>query len=272
MSQPHLESVVSSISDRFDSGYQRHGKSNQELEDVPDMMQSLKITNRPARSPPIPARNPARSPTIGTTNPLHSNVMLTSTLAPPPTSLGRRISHPKPLKQTISSPVPESPPHKLSAMIQVPSSPTETMSTSRASSPSQTRLSDFSIDGYSPRFSGSSYASSTASSGEWSSPGTPLITHQPLTANKRNFPLPRTPEVREPDESSRKYRLSPLPPPALGYAAHSRKERPTSGSTLSQYQATQPDIVRLHRSSTTLSQKAAFEKEAFRNSAVLCDV
>ncbi|KAB2100159.1 hypothetical protein AG0111_0g11600 [Alternaria gaisen] len=30
--------------------------------------------------------------------------------------------------------------------------------------------------------------------------------------------------------------------------------------------------MKLHRSSTTASQKAAFEKEAFRNSAILCDV
>jgi hypothetical protein len=238
---------------------------------MPYLVQSLRITNRPARSPPIPVRNPARSPTIEATNPLHSGVMLTSTLASP-RSLDRRMSHPKPPKQPISSPVPESPPHKSSATIQVPSSPTETMSTSRTSSPTQTRLSDFSIDGCSLRYSSSSYASSTASSGGWSSPGTPLITHQPLTASKRNFPLPRTPEVREPDESSRECRLSLLPPPALGYVTHSRRERPTSDSTLIHYPATQPDIVKLHRSSTTSSQKAAFEKEAFRNSAVLCDV
>jgi hypothetical protein len=239
---------------------------------MPCMVQSLKITDRPARSPPIPARNPARSPAIEATNPLHSNVMPASTLAPSPKSLDRRMSHPKPSKQAISSPVPASPPYKTSAMMQIPSSPTETMSTSRASSPTQTRISDFSIDGSSLRYSGSSYASSTASSGGWSSPGTPLITHQPITASKRNFPLPRTPEVREPDESSKEYKLSLLPPPALEYAAYSRRERPTSSSTLSQYPAAQPDIVKLHRSSTTSSQRAAFEKEAFRNSAVLCDV
>lgn len=46
----------------------------------------------------------------------------------------------------------------------------------------------------------------------------------------------------------------------------------SSHTRLSPYPSTQPEIVKLHRSSTTASQKAVFEKEAFRNSAVLCDM
>ncbi|KAI4945703.1 hypothetical protein J4E91_007614 [Alternaria rosae] len=45
-----------------------------------------------------------------------------------------------------------------------------------------------------------------------------------------------------------------------------------SHAKLSPYPSSQPEIMKLHRSSTTTSQKAAFEKEAFRNSAILCDV
>jgi hypothetical protein len=48
--------------------------------------------------------------------------------------------------------------------------------------------------------------------------------------------------------------------------------RGKSKSALSLFPARQDSITKLHRSSTTASQKAVFEKDAFRNSAVLCDV
>jgi hypothetical protein len=234
------------------------------------LVQSLKIAKPSTQPPPVPARNPARSPTVEVANPLHSSPPSKSPLTTSPRRLDTRKPSPRSPHHSNSLPLPENLTHESSINMLVPSSPTETMSTSRASSPTQKRVSDFSIGGTSFRYSSSSYASSMASSSGWSSPGTPLISHQPSTTTKRNLPLPRTPEVREPGEGPGEYALSLLPPSALGNATNS--ERPVSRSTLSQYPAIQSDIVKLHRSSTTSSQKAAFEKDAFRNSAVLCDV
>jgi hypothetical protein len=272
MSYSRLESVISSMAGRIASVYQRHDYPGQELENVHCAVQSLRVTNASAQSPQIPVRNPARSPTIEAANPLCPNSMSTSTLATSPRRLEMRTPNPKPPQYSNAPFIPESPSRKSSANIRVSSSPTETMSTSRASSPTQTRNSEFSISVSSFRYSSSSYASSTASSCGWSSPETPLVDHQTSTIGKRNFPLPITPEAREPGEGSREHVLPFIPPPALGYAVDSVVERPKPRSTLSQYPAIQSDIVKLHRSSTTASQKAAFEKEAFRNSAVLCDV
>jgi hypothetical protein len=186
----------------------------------------------------------------------HQNLSTRVVLGSPP-QVAKSYEHPSSPRSTIKS--------------LTPSSPTEQASTSRASSPTQKRVSEFSFGGASLRYSSSSYASSMASSGGWSSPGTPLISHQSLATNKRSSPLPRTLEVREPGEHSDTGNLSLLPPPALKYTVHSELERHTPKSTLSPFPS-QPDLVKLHRSSTTSSQKAAFEKEAFRNSAVLCDV
>jgi hypothetical protein len=223
------------------------------------MMQNLELANTAPRSPPIPARNPARSPIVEASNPLHSWQATDPSMGRSDRDFNTRSpQHSKSPKQ------PEPLSSKLNSSMQAPSSPTHTL---RTSSPTQKRASDLSFGGSSLRYSSSSYASSTTSSGGWSSPATPLIYHQPLATAKRNVPLPGTLEVREPYKVSDEYGLSLLPPPALA-----QTERPTSRSTLSHYPAIQSDFVKLHRSSTTSSQRAAFEKEAFRNSAVLCDV
>lgn len=196
------------------------------------------------QSPPIPARHPARSPGTEVPNPVNQN-------ASSPPRKQRKMSLP------IS---PENPVAPTS-----PSSLTETMTHPRVSSSTHKRVSEFSFGGSSLRYSSSSNASSTASSGGWSSPGTPLISQQYLTNAKITGYLPATPEGREVRDHIG-VAISLLPPPALGYTSQLDLERPTSQSTV------QADLGKLHRSSTTTSQKAAFEKEAFRNSAVLCDV
>jgi hypothetical protein len=264
-SHSRLESVVSPMADRIDGIHQNHGTFDGQLEEVHDMLQSLMMAI--PQSPPIPARNPARSPIVEASNPLGTSLRSTSS---PPRRSNIKVSLPTSPQHPKSPDRPTSP--QATITIRDPSSPTETMSTSRASSPTQKRVSEFSFGGSSLRYSSSSYASSTASSGGWSSPGTPLINQQSSTTTRRTLHLPRTPEVEEPGQRVHEGALSLLPPPALGYAAHPDVERPVSRSTLSPYPATQPDILKLHRSSTTSSQKAAFEKEAFRNSAVLCDV
>jgi hypothetical protein len=235
------------------------------------MVESLMIATPTPQSPPIPARHPARSPTTEHSAYLNSR---TTRLSPPVTasqrfeSRGTRSKSPQRSKSPNESGSPQSTIH-----VRTPSSPTDILTTSRASSPTQKRVSEFSFGGSSLRYSSSSFASSTASSGGWSNPGTPsTLGRQPSISTKKTSPLPRTPEVREPSEQSNDDALPLLPPPAMGYGSNSELHRVTSRSNLGLYPASQQDIVKLHRSSTTASQKALFEKEAFRNSAILCDV
>jgi hypothetical protein len=271
------------MAERVDNMYQLIGSLDQQLDEVHRSVQNLTITSPNTQAPPVPVRNPARSPTAEMPDPLSPKLAPSSPPNSPPRHqntkfyLPRAAGRPRSPEPSSSAPSnAHSPP---------PSSPTETTSTSRASSPTQKRVSEFSFGGSSLRYSSSSYASSDAgaSSVGWQSP-VPLLSESSLrrqqsTSTKKTSPLPRTPEVREPGERSDNRNLSLLPPPAMGLAAPYELERTTSYSTshtshgkLSPYPAAQPDIMMLHRSSTTASQKAAFEKEAFRNSAILCDV
>ena len=255
------------MADRVEGIHDKHGDVDQQLEELHQVLQGLLVSIPTTQTPPVPTRNPARALTVETPNPLSPSLPPVSPTATSPRRQNTIISLPRPPRHS-RSPEP-------TISIRAPSSPTETTLTSRASSPTQKRVSEFSFGGSSLRYSSSSYACSTASSGKWSSPGTPrdsFISPQPSTSTKKTSPLPRTPEVREPSERHGQDVLPLLPPPAMAYALPSGLERVASRSTLSPYPSTQPDLVKLHRSSTTSSQKAAFEKEAFRNSAVLCDV
>ncbi|KAH8733186.1 hypothetical protein GQ44DRAFT_721396 [Phaeosphaeriaceae sp. PMI808] len=272
-SHSRLESVVSPMADRIDNLYHSHGSLDQQLEEVHRMVQNLMITVPPIQTPPIPARGPTRSPTIEASTPMGSSPRSMSPVATPPRQRQAKISLPNPPRRSRS-------PDQLTSTgptvnIRHPSSPKDTVNTSKPSSPPQKRISEFSYGGSSARYSSSSYASSIASSTGWSSPGTPrdsFISRQHSTSTKKTSPLPRTPEVQEPGERANVDMLSLLPPPALGYSAPYELERTASRTTLTPFPAKQPDIVKLHRSSTTASQKAEFEKVAFRNSAILCDV
>jgi hypothetical protein len=260
------------MADRVQSIHGANGNLDEQLEEVHQVLERLLVSMPTAKPPPVPARNPARSPTVEAPFPLSPNLRPSSPLATSPRKQNTVVSLPRPPRRSRTPEQSVSPEPTIS--IRPPSSPTETMSTSRASSPSQKRASEFSFGGSSYRYSSSSYASSTASSGTYSSSGTPrdsYVSRQPSTSNKRKPPLPGTPEVHEPGERKRVDALPLLPPPAMHYTARPGLERVSSQTTLTPYPTTQPDYVKLHRSSTTASQKVAFEKEAFRNSAVLCD-
>jgi hypothetical protein len=266
-SQSQLESIIAPLADRIDRVYLTNGDLDQQIEEVhrivQDMTVSIPTTNTPP--PAIPARNPARPPSGEVLNPTNSFLVSSS----PPSSPPRRQNTVTPLPRTSRPPrspdQPTSPSPSIS--IRAPFSPTETTSTSRTSSPTQKRVSEFSFSASSLRYSSSSYASSTASSGGWSEPHVSRS-----TSTKKSTPLPRTPEVREPGDRSSDVTLALLPPPAMGLAAPYEVDRMTPRSNLSPYPSSPPELTKLHRSSTTSSQKANFEKEAFRNSAVLCDV
>lgn len=261
------------MADRVQSVYGTKGSLDQQLEEVHEVLERLLLSMPTTPSPPVPARNPARSPTVEAPDPWSPVLRPVSPLATSPRKQNVQVTLPMAPRRSRSRELPRSPEPTIN--IRPPSSPTETATTSRATSPTQKRVSEFSFGSASFRYSSSSYASSTASSGRTSNPGTPrdsFISRQPSTSTKKTTPLPQTPELHEPNGRNSSDASPLLPPPAMPYATRSGLDRTVSQSTLSYYPSLQPDLVKLHRSSTTTSQKATFEKEAFRNSAVLCDV
>jgi hypothetical protein len=260
-SPSRLESVVSPMAKRIESVYHVSGNLDAQLEELHHYVQNL-VTSDPTEQPPsIPERNPARSPAYEIGNPMQNLRMpyppRGSSLQGPSSrsSLPRRptSSEACPLRDPTDN-TPSSPKHK---------------SLPLTTSPPRNRVSEFSFGGSSARYSSSSCASSDAG---WSNAGPSrdsVISRQALIPTK-NWPLPDTPELREPGQEPGTNALSLLPPPAL--SSPPVQEMSKIGSTLSPFPPTQSGITKLHRSSTTASQKSAFEKEAFRNSAVLCDV
>ena len=243
------------MAERFDSMYDLPGSLEDQLEQVSRFVQELALANSPTQAPPIPQRNPARSPRAELPDPLSAAPLS----LPPPALSPRRTSQttlPSSKRRSaaaVTSPsipaIMDTPP-----VLALPSPPT----------PPRKRVSEFSFGGSSVRDSTSSYASSISSAPSRTSPNT----RHTLISVGESVPLPRTPQLSEtvrPNTSSSTLLPSAAQPaPDLG--------RVRSASTLSPFPARRDSISKLHRSSTTASQKAAFEKDAFRNSAVLCDV
>ncbi|KAF1837830.1 hypothetical protein BDW02DRAFT_636866 [Decorospora gaudefroyi] len=271
-----LESVVTPMAERIDSMYHLVGSMDEQLDEVHRMVQNLAITLPNTQAPPIPTRNPTRSPTAEISN-LSSPKLASSS---PPTSPPRRATTKFSLPRAPQRP--SSTEQSSSVNMAAPSSHTETMSTSRASSPTMKRVPEFSLGGSSLRYSSSSYASSdtgTSSAGRQSPSASlnDLYSGRNLsTSTTMTSPPFRIPQVLEHEQQANKRHLSMLPPPPpMGLATPYVLEPSTSHTSpakLSPYPSPQPGLTKLHRSSTTASQRAAFEKEAFRNSAILCDV
>jgi hypothetical protein len=257
-----LDQVVASLAERFDSMYALPGTLDDQLEEVSRFVQELAINNPVMQAPPVPRRNPARSPTSETPDPLDT---IAAPLSPPALS-PRRTYTSTTTRQRATSAEPLT-----SRPATVDSSPTWTVQTSaEPPTPPRKRVSEFSFGGSSVRNSASSYASSNSSVPSRDS----MNGRNARISVAKSLPLPRTPELHEPTQP-KGGSLPLLPPPAIrpssNYSADTI-ERVRSSSTLSPFPARQDSITKLHRSSTTTSQKATFEKEAFRNSAVLCDV
>ncbi|KAF2854320.1 hypothetical protein T440DRAFT_272953 [Plenodomus tracheiphilus IPT5] len=273
-----LESVIGPIAGRIDSMYQSSKSVPEQVGEIQDLVHDFAITEPIMQAPPVPRRNPARSPTPEVPNPLDIHIVPPTPLDPSLRRRDSRVSTTRSHQRSPSSDRPKSP--NPSANNTTLSSPSDTMFASRASSPTRKRVSDFSFGVSSLRYSSSSYASSDAgvSTAGWSTSGVTKDTFSSYyhpTSSKKSSPLPRTPEVPEPGQRANGRPLSLLPPPALGLSMPYELERHTSNTSrnrMSVYPSSQSGIMKLHRSSTTASQKAAFEKEAFRNSAVLCDV
>lgn len=266
------------IADRIDNIYNSSQGLDKQLNGVHRLIQDLTITNCDVQAPPVPARNPARSPIVEATDPLSTYHVVVS---PEVSPLQRQnTTVPLPQSHRRSQSPQELPPPGPTVSIAYPTSPTQSSSTSRAPSPTRIRVSELSFGRSSIRYSSSSNASSDAgfSSTGWPSPGPPRDTFHSqhyAVSSKPSSTLPRTPEVPEPRHQSDDRDMSLLPPPALGLPTPHEMKRVTSHASSARFSSipsSQPEIMKLHRSSTTASQKGTFEKEAFRNSAVLCDV
>lgn len=214
------------------------------------------------QAPPIPQRNPARSPIAELPDPLSVSPLPLPSPAPSPRRTGRQTAPPSSRQQSacVVSPSPTSASADAPPILTSPSSPVLP----------RKRISEFSFGGSSIRDSTSSCASSTSSA---SSRGS-LSNRHTLISVGESLPLLRTSELGETMQSNTS--SSTLLPPAAvrptSAQSATNTSRLRSASTLSPFPARQDSITKLHRSSTTASQKAAFEKDAFRNSAVLCDV
>ncbi|XPS99103.1 hypothetical protein M3J09_008285 [Ascochyta lentis] len=251
-----LENVVTPMAKQFDSMC-----LDDELDEISRFVQELAIANNTTRAPPVPLRNPARSPVAEIPTPLNSTLVPLS----PPALLPRRVNVTSSQRQrSVSTESVTSQP------INKDVSSVSGYTVTTPPTPPRKRVSEFSFGGSSARDSTSSYASSISSGPSRNS----LNSRHALVAVSESPPLPKTPELGEPMQAKTNS-SSLLPPPALRPSStHSAQtaDRKQSSSTLSPFPARKDSITKLHRSSTTASQKSTFEKEAFRNSAVLCDV
>lgn len=251
------------MAERFESMYDLPGSLEDQLDEVSRFVRELTLAS-PMQAPPIPQRNPARSPTAEMPDPLGATSI---TFSPPPLSPRRPSANASTSfsrhRAVSATSVTSGPPSSNASPLLTGDTDCWTTLSPRK------RVSEFSFGGSSVRDSSGSYASSTSSV-----PSRASLTQHAFIPATESIGLPFTPELREiaPSDASS---LTLLPPPAMRPAS-SRSEmefgRGKSNAALSPFPARQDSITKLHRSSTTASQRAVFEKDAFRNSAVLCDV
>lgn len=237
------------MAERIDSMYTSSSSLDQQLDEVHRMVQDLDIMSRDSATPPVPPKHPARTPSTGDASYQSPTLDHSDLSRSPPRNPNLKISLPSiPYNQRLSQ-------YSTASLTNGPPTPL----------PTRESISEASIMDSSLRYSSSSYASSEAgqSSTGWQSPqpaAKQLRLSRQQSISTRNGPA--SPEIREQTQRL-KNRYSTLhSSPILG------PEVPRElGRTLSQ-----AEIEQLHRSATTASQRNAFEKEALRNSAILCDV
>lgn len=182
-----------------------------------------------------------------------------------------------PPRQSSKFDRPQSPPASHgSPELFAPSSPPK--STQPSPQANRKRISEFSVGGHGSRYSGSIGSSDGESSHDSKTPlRYAYLSRQPST---KAHSLARSVADREVRSRPDSGVLSPmLPPPAMTLPplpdtdASAETASLMSGLSLGQQsQSARAEIKQLHRSSMTLVQKEQFEKVAFRNAAILCDV
>ncbi|KAF2181890.1 hypothetical protein K469DRAFT_671176 [Zopfia rhizophila CBS 207.26] len=242
-----LRSIVTPMAEKIDSIHQRTGSLSEQLEEVHRI-----VVDIAGRTPPLPPRlRAARDPD-----------------SRPPSSLHLDTSH-QATPSSESFPAQEYFPPRSSSKPTATQSPEITTSEIPTSETSTKRVSCFSFEA-SSRYSGSYPPSETGTSTNWPSP-----VASRLSTAKKEATLPRTPEIHESQANPNRTSMPPLPPPAMDVLPDPGIEKAMSMSKLSLKSGSggdSPDIKKLHRSSMTAGQRELFEKAAFRNSAVLCDV
>ncbi|EMD67649.1 hypothetical protein COCSADRAFT_197410 [Bipolaris sorokiniana ND90Pr] len=249
LSSTRLERVVKPMAERIDSMYTSNSSLDQQLDEVHRVVQDLNIMSRDSAAPPVPPKHPARTPSTGDGS-YQSPMLDHSDLSrSPPRNHNLKISLPSiPYNPRLSQ-------YSTGSLTNGPPTPL----------PIRESVSEASLMDSSLRHSSSSYASSEAgqSSTGWQSPqpaAKQLRLSRQQSISTRNGPA--SPEIRDQTQRPNNRYSTLHSSPILG--PESPHER---GRTLSQ-----AEIEKLHRSATTASQRNAFEKEAFRNSAILCDV
>lgn len=229
---------------RIDSMCNSSSSLDQQLDEVHRMVQNLDVTSPESGTPPVPPRHPARLASIG-----ESSQDPTGLIPSPLRSSNLKFSFPP------ASRHPRTSDYSLASSENGPSPSLRTRDS----------VSESSFRDPSVRYSSSSYASSDAgrSSAGWQSPQ-PLTRSVQLSRRQSESTkvAPSSPEIRQQNQRPDRRHSTLLPPPAIGPEIPYELKRSLS----------QAEIEQLYRSSTTASQRTAFEKEAFRNSAILCDV
>lgn len=245
--------------------------------EVQALVQDLAMIDPTTQAPPIPPRNPARSPVAEQSNSLgpQSNSSNASSLPFGRHHSGYFAPRSHQRSQSAIAETPTTPPRTFTKT--GPISPSESMSTSRASMHARNRISEFSSGASPLRYSNSSYATSDTgtSLAGWPSPeSTQDRPHKPHRASslKKAAPLPQTPQRTSPGQRVDNKPLPLLPAPDLAPSTPCKPEQntaPASRSIFNFYPSSHPNLMKLHPNT---SQNGDFEQEAFRNSAILCDV
>ncbi|KAF2114864.1 hypothetical protein BDV96DRAFT_86702 [Lophiotrema nucula] len=257
-SPAELESVVGPVARKIDHLHDNNGTLVEHLDDIHSVVADI-------------ARQTSQfSPTrdINSRPPSSIQYNMSPQTSPGPEAFRARDYFPPRQSSKRSPPPPSSPSESVTV---VPTSPTASVMSTSPSTTARKRISEFSV-GPGSRYSNSYAGSDPGNSSGWPSPSPNRNSHLSRHSSKRESRLPRTPEMREPDSRPDSTVLPALPPPAMDIEHETGFEKAMSISKLSLHPPVQPEIVKLHRSSTTASQKSMFEKQAFRNAAILCDV
>ncbi|KAF1974575.1 hypothetical protein BU23DRAFT_504997 [Bimuria novae-zelandiae CBS 107.79] len=270
----HLESVVNPIAEQVDSIQHRTRTLSQQLDEANRIVKDIASRSHLPPTPNTMAGSPEATPG-NSLQPLQSSKT-------PPEHYSAAEFFPKRQNSTRSIRPQSPPPTYGSPEMSAPSSPPR----STLSSPqvARKRIPEFSVGGPGSRYSAVSTASSDGDSSHDSK--APLryayLSRHPSTKGPSLAKSVAEREARyKPDSGV----FSPmLPPPTMSLpplpdvdagASASDAASLMSGLSLgnhAQSQSTESEIKQLHRSSMTLIQKEQFEKAAFRNAAILCDV
>ncbi|KAF2490368.1 hypothetical protein BU16DRAFT_552854 [Lophium mytilinum] len=254
-----LENTVTPMAEKIDDIHQQTGDLAEKLEDIHSIVRAIA-----GETPRIRPRQDSENGNSRPSSTYHLDYQTSQSQQATPTATSYT---PRDLL-----------PQRQSSRITPQQTPELVGSELSSSASSTKRISSFSFGG-----SQSQYASSYAGSDAGSSNGytSPMGSRSPIAErrpSKRGEPnLMRTPELPEMTEhqntdSTLRWSMEKLPQPALDIPPEPDMEPVSHFQKLSITPLTQSSPLMLHRSSTSASQQNDFEKAAFRNSAVLCDV